>query len=983
MNPFEAWNLRLLQNYFPTGSGGQEVFLGTSPEELDRLGADLGGDAGLLACIQEGPSWPLPDSFVERVRCLTEQRTRTARRGPRYVDPRQHDASYTPGSDVRRSAPAYLPYLAALARTAAVANSAGYYAKLRADFQLPDNWGSTQMSRIVGTWDDLAAWTASTQGEYGKFIARQLGSHRLIGLPKSQVIMSATDIPAIHLLFKDFGVQEGLKLNKDQLEMLLTEMRSGERRLSSALAQASLDPAYSTELKAILADIHQGWDGTAQPSAPYLRPNGQDGGDDDTRFGIYLDGALPWRPQVQLDVSKVGDGDDLEAGDGWRLTRRGDRGLVATLNDDNIVEFLSRETWSLGVSGETHTLPRRGLWVLRRSLHGSLHELWEGELSPYGNTYLLADDARVVALAEYLERTSPKYREVPTDGLPRGWRLVWLEDQDLSDEQLALPGGDRTRARIFRLEGGTAVSHDGSRHYLYYDLPRVVVMAPKGAFVECEGTRLQPSEALGAGELRVEGVQDSSHDPYFDLPDELEAGGKFSLRVFNAEGEELGTGLTIRVKNPDGLPQPKGCTAGAIDRFGNPTFADEGLRGGFTRDSSALLSAGVTSLEEPLHVTHDDFLDDRAAASWQGNPSVLFLDALAASVRMSYSKAARLLERLVAGAGAGIEPWRLLDHLWTRGHVELERTNGATAYVHAVPPAVYELPIHVDSTKTFGVLGSLSIAHWKAIQGRQLAWRASIGLPCSKDEPECMLYPPVVRLRSLVGDPDLASRLWQVAFGMLPVQGVPMAKWSASLPEVYAGITSRTSLDPPIPNPTGAMLFDPVSGFFRRIRGGLTRPERGAHEVLLYRCDDPIVRGRKLHVLAHSRGFASVQDMRWGKWVAVMMSQPAKAGSRRSPLTTGDGDHLRRVWIPSRLRPPPVLERALVLCSGAPPDEHRMDAGFEDKGRMELVLDQSRQELGIHVDSALLGGMAQGKWLAYSGVPASVANIVRNKLRRA
>ena len=48
MSTFEAWNLRLLQTYFAPGAGGREVFLNTTPEELDRIGAGLGGDAGFL-----------------------------------------------------------------------------------------------------------------------------------------------------------------------------------------------------------------------------------------------------------------------------------------------------------------------------------------------------------------------------------------------------------------------------------------------------------------------------------------------------------------------------------------------------------------------------------------------------------------------------------------------------------------------------------------------------------------------------------------------------------------------------------------------------------------------------------------------------------------------------------------------------------------------------------------------------------------------
>lgn len=977
MNAFEAWNLRLLQTYFFEGGGDREVFLGATPEELNRIGADLNGDAGLLAAVVEGPPWPLPDSFVAKVRRLTEQRTNSGRRGPSYVDPWRYDPAYTPVGEVARSAPTYLPYLAVLARNAAVADKSGYYAQLRADLGLPNNWSSTQMSRVVETWDDLQAWTSSTEGKYGKFVARQLGAHRLIGLPKSQVIMSATDVSGIHQLFDQVGATPGEHLTSEQLARALDAIGSGEQRLSRGLEQAAGDASYVAEVRALLEDIHQGWTGAVE--SPARREGGSESAA--LKLGIFADGQLPWQLQVRLELPEEAEVEELVASDGWRLSARGDREVVATLERGRAKEFLSLDAWSIDVAGQTYRLPRRVVWVLRKSMHGHVHEFWEGELSPFGNAYLLADLTCAEALGEYLDRTSPKYENVPIDGLPEGWRLVWLEQQELSDQQLDLPGPGRKRPRAMRFEGGTTVSVDGSRQYLHYDLPRVVVMAPQGAYVECNGERLEAINKIAAEHTPLEGVRTSSPDAYFDLPESVEGGGDFSFRLFDANGRHLGSDATIRVKDPDGLSFPQQGASGGIDRFGDFTYSDKALRGGFRSGSPAVAMGGAVAAKELLQMAGVDFHHNQEAGVLERNPSALFLNTLYSRGRLSYGSAASQLGRLMAKEGVETEPWRVLDDLWLRGHVELERLNGATTFVHSVPPAAYELPIQVDGRKAYGILGTLTTAHWRALTDQHVAWVHSIGLAHGGGEGGQRLLLPVVRISSLLADGELAARLHGAGFQTLPEQSLAMARWSANLSEVYADAFTRVSIDPPVARPMGVKLFDSSSGYFNRVRGGMERPLAGAGDVLLYQCDDPLVRGKKLHVLANPTGFAIARDVRWAKWIATMLAPLGRANPGRPPLVLREADRTQELWVPGRLRLPPLMERAFVLSRGSPAVEMRLDAGSEDGLHMELIFEKSQHELGIRVDKAIFGGLAKGKWLRYRNFPASLGNLLRSKLR--
>ena len=982
LNAFEAWNLRLLQKYFHPRDGAREVFLGTTPEELDSIGSDLGGDAGLLAAVAEGPPWALPDSLVDRVRRLVEQRTRSARRGPSYVDPRKHDVTFAPDGDIARSAPTYLPYLAILARNAAKSDKRGYYPQLRSDLRLPENWGSNHMSRMIGAWDDLQAWTVATQGKFGKFVARQLGSHRLIGLPKSQVIMSSSDIPGIHRLFDSIGARPGEALTVEQLNRLLHSIGLGDQRLSRALEQAACDPSYSEELLALLHDIHQGWTGATE--SPALLVNGGDGIEvaAPPQFGLCLHGQLPWQLQVRLEMPPDLDGGGLVASGGWQASTRSDRVVVATMACGQAQAFLSLGEWQLDVAGRACRLPRRGIWVLRPSMHGQVHEIWEGELSPFGSVYLLADEACASALGEYLDRARPAFEEVPTVGLPDGWRIVWLTSQELSDAQLDIPGPRRNRPRVFRLDGGTAVNVAGSRHYLHYDLPRVLVMAPEGAYVECDGERLDAIVEMAAtGPLQ--GVSAKPPDPCFELPAFVEAGGEFSLRVLDAGGSQLGNEARIRVKDPDGLSTPKEGSTGAIDRYGHFTYSDEGLRGGFEACHAGVALAGPALPDSPLHVAGASFHYGHDPGLLHHNPAALFLDVLHAKGRISYGGAVSLLGRLMAKVGTTTEPWRVLEDLWVRGHLELERSSGATTFVHSVRAAVYELPIRVNGSKAYGVLGTLAAPHWRMLTCKKQPWGASVGLANSAGEGAEKILLPVLRISGSPDGADIAGTLQPAGIAVMPEQSSTMVRWSASLPEVLADAFVRGSSDPPVSRPAGLKLFNPATGYFDSVRGAMERPPPGSATILLYQCDDPHVSGRRLHVLASQTAYAIARDLRWGKWIATMLTRVGRANPGRPPIALQESGRRSRLWIPARLRLPPILERAIILCSGTPPDQLGLDTGPEDGGKVELILEKSRQELGIHVDTAIVGGHANGKWLLYSDVPPTLANLLRKKLRPA
>ena len=54
---FVFWNIRLLESFFSPALSGEEVWLQVSPDELDSIGRDLGGDEGFVKAVRAGPPW--------------------------------------------------------------------------------------------------------------------------------------------------------------------------------------------------------------------------------------------------------------------------------------------------------------------------------------------------------------------------------------------------------------------------------------------------------------------------------------------------------------------------------------------------------------------------------------------------------------------------------------------------------------------------------------------------------------------------------------------------------------------------------------------------------------------------------------------------------------------------------------------------------------------------------------------------------------
>lgn len=835
MNAFNKWNLLLLQEYFTPGQEGEDVFIDTSPDRLDELGPALGGSQGLIKAVTQGPSWACGSSFHDRIASLIEQRSKESKRPLGYFFPGRRDRRYLSQSGAGH-APTYLPYLALLVSAWARGETeGGFYRTLRKDLGLPENWGPHQMHLVSAAWKDLEAWTNENGGRFGVFKARQIGQHPYVSLLRAQTILRQSDYNLLGNLFQECGLAPRSKPTQSQLQFLLASAKE-KHSFSVGFRHAAQDPAFHGFVSELLSSAALEWDGskeeTGEPQSDLLQ----------LRLGLSLSESddLPW--ELMLAISGTGDNADetrrnllignseipfqLEHGRGQVCK---DPLLAETLVDDRRWDGIIRDS----LRSQDLADPRRLLWVLvgERGPTGRF-EAWEAPLPNYGNAYLLASKAGAFGLESYLEREKPEHEDVPTDGLPSGWRLIYLKpDQFLSESQRTLPDGRPIHRRLhaIRFERGVSIRRGGKRRFLSYDLPSVALDAPVGARLYCSGMTLQgkrlddvelrtasespePAEDGGIGHIGVR---------HFELPKEMEDGGHLRLSA-RMEGNELASAsLLIATSDQATLLKTGDCS---LDSTGHMRVDAKGLRGSL--DDTLLRQHGGD-----VQLFGDEFFDYSSLAHIYSSSGARFLDALAGAGTMVWSRARDLAGRLLALAQIPARPQDLIDDLWCRGHLEVERNSrGHYTLLHSVPPACHPLAVSVGGTRLHGLLGTLSLGQWKAFAALD---SEGVGVFVDTSIP----FLPAVRLHESVE--DALSRAF--AAGQLPAcvsfQALGIANWSADTATILQQLVANRFEQPP-ENPRELRKLHVPSGRF--MHANAIRPVRPSDpQFEVYQMLDP------------------------------------------------------------------------------------------------------------------------------------------------
>lgn len=990
-DPYNLWNAKLLENFFSRACEGDEVWLQLDNDELDLIGPELGGDEGFLRAVQTGPAWQTfvkhgrltrgdSTDLMQRVQGLVKQRLFPAARPPSgYVDPGVLSLEY-----LGYKAPTYLPFLAALVRSSALASSEGYYKHLQEALRLQTNWGSSQLAGLEAAWEDLEVWTRETKGRFGRFVVRRIGGHAHVGVPRAQCIMSRRDCEESSRVFKLAGLRPGQEWSPRVASDVIS---CASEELSASFRDAVRHNELAGPIEASLRSLFEEWDGRIPPTVHRGTDENVPGTTASGQVEVALcpdDGAAGWHIHWRVPPLREGCDVVLEKQDvRWRAPVWGTErcgtladtasdavagsysALVESADQDVDFKALLEEEGSDPVDIGTFVLPRADLRVFVWGIdyYSQREELQEHPLPQFGCAYLLATKRIAHELLRWLERGRAVHEIVEANGLPPGWILACITDcSTLTYAQRdALPGAvnDNYAQRMITISGGRSVSRASKRQYLSYDLPTIELDAPPG-------TALQANGGLDLKESSLPGRRPGVRR--FTVS--LRAASQKSFRISAVhDGRELAS-ATLRVA-PDSGEQVTLGKDFSLDPMGNPQAALSGLHGTLGNEAGGAAREPITPLVIPMG-TFGNPLHALAILKVESNPATLFLDSLAQHGAMAFGMAKDQLTRLLASSGHSADPVKILLDLRCRGHVEIEtNAKGHFSRVHAVTPALYQLPMIAGGMTVYGILGSLLKQQWRSLFEH-------VGPDSIYERGPAGGVLPTWRI--LARDvADIGRVAHANGMALLPPQSRQIASWAATSDEVrhqieHGAVESVGTLE------YHPMRLNPVTARF--VQASSLLPTSTCQ---LFRMDDRDMPGGRVYVLAIKQGnttrYGFVRDSRWGMWISLrsfaLLLKETFFIDDACPWPIPYSSKDRTLMVPAHISLPVVLERALVLCSGQAPD---IVATTSHMVEGQCVVGRESDGKSIAVVSRVYNDMADRKWLLYRAVPIEVATIVANKL---
>jgi len=985
MSSFSDWNKALLEEYFSPASCGEAVWLQIDRHELDSFGLHIGGADGLISAVEHGPPWIQLDyanCATVALKLVEQRRAKTTQAG--YIDPGVLDNNYA-----NARAPTYLPILALWVLASSELSDRGFYAKVGEMLcqHFPNTPSLTNaMSRV---WEDLERWSdRECAGRFGIFRLRVLGEHRFVGIPKSQCLATRRDVRGMCALFSAAGLRPRQTLTPLVFGRL-ADLAKDSHYISAGLRSAFSNSLYRDPLEEILSRAIEAWDGRRPPttgasstshgkSAPKsletdqrttleLAPSGIDSEGWEVRWRFSASGHAS---DCFLVIDGVQVPSRLEPWSGC-FSSRGDtqhqsllRSLLAKTASSEVhhgIEYVDRDAPELGGGARVGRIDCRAVRILTWDApdpnFGEV--LVERGLPVFGPVYLVCSSSSRESLIRYLRNESIQFIDIPPNGLPDGWALICIEHAErLSlSQRLGLSDEDEAEAVSARLRfvGGRPILRGGLRFYAWYDLPMLEMEALPNVSIAADGVDLVALQKI---------------EPHRDPP----LVRRFAIRLLDEPRLSFDFRAVLRGQTVASvrlrISPPEGAGIGPVrsysfDSIGRGKADDLGLRGVSIGDATCVGTVGFTS--GALEIESCAIGIDRGAWPHESGCGK-FLDSLAQLGSVSYGIARDQLARL---ADSEMQPTLLMLDLRSRAFLELQvDEKGHLVRVHAVPPTLYSLPATVGGIPLFGVCGSLRIQQWVELFSRQ---------DCiSFLEPSRHGRLPTLRLAILEESAHEVADSIGLKFEQLPCGAI--SRWAGSIEvakselvpwgwcNFSADLNQLQRLHPKtaqfIAVPSGAMVVDTST------------------KCQLFRFDDPQVHGLQVYMLGTISAdtqprFSFIHDSRWGVWI----SESAFAAMLRDRLERVDvfpwpihySECQRSLWLPARMKPPLVIERALTVCSGSGPQEVA-SVGFKIGEKIEL----RRQDSGARVGflSPVYEAFVPGTWLCYEWVPPEVATLV-------
>jgi hypothetical protein len=994
MSLFKDWNTLLLEEFFSPAAAGTEVWLHTSRSELDTIGLHLGGAEGLVKAVKLGPhGLASGESIPNVVRQLVYQRRAVLRRELSYVDPGDEREEY-----VGANAPTYLPYLA-LWVMASSEEEGGFYSKVEQLTSTPFPSLPPVTAVMEHAWNDLQRWSREEcQSRFGTFVVRVLGEHRFVGIPRSQCLVSRKDVLGIRRLFSSCGLRPRQEMSETSFRQLISAA-SASYYLSNALRQAMGRKAYFDPLEKILGQLLKQWDGRTPGNKSAPVHGKQDGSElseesPDDQISIVLrpaidagiDWEIGWRipatvntSACSIEINGIVSQARLEpTGTHFASPAGIDQSSARlALGDSADADVQGKLRFTLG--GDENGLSFRRCQLSRNSFRllawdapdpRAGEALVERALPVTGPVYILCSSNYLQKLTRYLANERIAVEECPASGLPTGWTLSYIHRIDAltSDQREWLTDGNAEqigRARI-SFVGGRPFFRGGTKFFADYDLPILELEAPSGTRLECEGLKVEAFEVAASG-------IEKSLIRRFKLKRSISERAAFEVKAYLGF-ESLATAW-LRVSLSSGAAVTQGHEF-SVDKFGRGMRSMEGLRG-------ALIGSRIAkNSTDPTEFFQIDPIDVKKRCSplelheMTNSVAAQFLDSLAQLGSVGFGAARDQINRLSSNLVVEVQPAILLLELRSRGHLELGTDNkGHLARVHAVTPTVYSLPAKCNDLQLFGVAGSLRLHHWEQLGclpdfGSYLAWQDSTSLPV---------------LRLTAGNSEAVQEIAEIeGLEFVNNPSAIVANWAGSLSQAESEL-SEWGFEQFSVRLDYLQRLHPQAAEFRPYSSGQMQIDRQLRSQL-FRFEDPSIRGLQSYVLGAVKpdgkvAFSYIDDSRWGIWLATSgyakMVRDLFGIADATPWPIHYDPSNGKVWIPARLKPPYVIERALTLCSGAGAAQVSVNTTCSDTG-IALFDRQSAKRIGEA--NLVYADMASGSWLVYEWVPRNVAAQVANLL---
>ncbi|SIS41195.1 hypothetical protein [Neptunomonas antarctica] len=989
MSLFTEWNSLLLEEYFSPAKADQDVWIPTTRLELEGIGVHKGGANGLVEAVKQGPAWFHGSGDVaKKAQELVRQRL-TSRNHPDGYS--YHDSDINVYQDSK--APPYLPYIALWVLSRSEAGESGFYAKVSELVCDPFLNNSNTRQQMEYVWADLEHWSIDQQkGRFGKFKLNVLGKHRFVGMAYAQTMVTHKDMDGISSLFGSCRLHPGQALDNSHFMQLL-EHGQNSNFLSAGLKAAMGKEDYWNHLKQLLSIYLEFWDGrvpkrtNVSSGVSNKQVEFQQGENDELSIILQLKNSgeslcweVGWRlPAVVTGLCyaiKVDDGEETEA----KLEVAGTHiHCVSSVNQNDARRALGQSARkevdsTLSYAGSDGERNERKIYLRHDKVRvlvedkpdPSLHDSYlEREMPLKGPVYLLYSRIEYLNLELFLENEEIKHELLYIDGLPDDWSLICINcTENLTPEQRAVIVDEEpvalAKARI-RLVGGKPVIGAGSKKYAYYDLPLVELEAPVGA------------ELTSAG-LTFEELVNADNGCVRRFKYSLDDGSVCAFKIKAQLGDEILCTAGLQVLAAGGVSSTHRPHF-SIDNFGRPLANANGLCGAIIGDTQAGdLDLGV----DYFHVDEKALVNSNGIDVWECmelNVSSQFLDSIALTIRgsMTYGVARDQIRRLASNIGIDdIEPALLIRELRRRGHVEIETdVKGHMVRIFAVPPTLYSLPIKdAEQRQLYGICGSLRLQQWKEL-AQAAGIRAFVEIEPSYNFPVVRIAPD--------GQSAISSIAKSANFLVVALPVKQLSQWLGSVKELKENLSWYHEQGF---TPNYLEKLNPVSGKFSAEENILVDSDR---KFELFRYEDPQIQGLRVYKLGRNLGdgfskYSFIQDSRWGVWMAV--SAFAEYVNTigffvdASPWPIYYDSVNGCLWLPARMEPPFVIERALTLCAGTGPIV--MQALGKADGDSILL-----SEKGLHMIgkvSSVYYDMADGKWLCYRWVPEVIARHVAHLL---